>query len=130
MPGYGMYRATAPGGEALFAEIGDSHSWTETDVTNGQTYYYRVSAVNAYGEGPLSQEVSAAPDGTPPVTNASVAGRLGNEGWGLSTVTVKLTASDVHTGVSATSDDVDARDRQTYPVPVWGSGTGNHTVEF
>lgn len=30
---------------------------------NGQTYYYRVSAVNSSGEGELSEEVSAAPTG-------------------------------------------------------------------
>src|SRR3989442_1487742 len=93
-------------------------------------YSYRVSAVNAYGEGPLSQEVSAAPDGTPPVTNASVSGRLGNEGWWLSTVTIKLTASDDNSGVASTSYRVDGGDWQTYALPVWVSGTGNHTVDF
>src|SRR3989442_15002273 len=93
-------------------------------------YSYRVSAVNAYGEGPLSQEVSAAPDGTPPVTNASVSGRLGNEGWWLSTVTVKLTASDDNSGVASTSYRVDGGDWQTYALPVWVSGTGNHMDDF
>src|SRR2546425_1819632 len=128
--GYRIYRATAPGGESLFAELGDIHSWTDTDVTNGQTYYYRVSAVNAYGEGPLSQESSAAPDGTPPVTSASLSGHLGNEGWWLSTVTVKLTASDDNSGVASTSYRVDGGDWHTYASPIAISGDGEHTVDF
>lgn len=37
-------------------------SYTDQDVTNGTTYYYQVSAVNANGtEGPRSNEVSATP---------------------------------------------------------------------
>jgi len=128
--GYRIYRATAPGGESLFAELGDVHSWTDTDVTNGQTYYYRVSALNAYGEGPLSQELSAAPDGTPPVTSASLLGRLGNEGWWRSTVAVTLTATDDNSGVASTTYRVDGGGWQTYASPVQISGDGAHALDF
>src|SRR5437867_4766481 len=128
--GYRIYRSTDPGQEALFAEVGNVDTWTDTDVTNGETYYYQLSALNAYGEGPRSGAVSAQPDGTPPVTSASLSGRLGNEGWWLSTVTVKLTASDDNSGVASTSYRVDGGDWQTYGFPVWVSGTGEHTVDF
>ena len=36
-------------------------SYTDTNVTNGVTYYYQVSAGNGVGESNLSQEVSATP---------------------------------------------------------------------
>src|SRR5205807_324550 len=40
--------------------------YTDTAVTNGVTYYYQVSAVNAAGEGPRSNEASATPSPPPP----------------------------------------------------------------
>ena len=36
-------------------------SYTDTGLANGTTYYYKVSAVNGNGEGPLSSAVSATP---------------------------------------------------------------------
>ncbi|MCL5006846.1 MAG: fibronectin type III domain-containing protein [Patescibacteria group bacterium] len=57
---YLVYRGTYAGGES-FAEAIHSTSWTDTDVSPGYTYYYKVLAVNAYGNGPYSNEVSAAP---------------------------------------------------------------------
>ena len=44
-----------------------STSFTDSGLTNGTTYYYKVSAVNSNGEGPLSNEASATPtDLVPP----------------------------------------------------------------
>ena len=128
--GYRIYRSTTPGQEGLFAEVGNVDTWTDSDVTNGETYYYQLSAINAYGEGPRSGAVSAEPDGTPPVTTASLSGRLGNEGWWLSTVSVTLTASDDNSGVASTSFRVDGGGWQTYAAPVAVSGDGEHTVDF
>jgi len=34
-------------------------SFKDTSTTRGQTYFYRVTAVNAVGEGPASSEASA-----------------------------------------------------------------------
>ncbi|NYT16115.1 MAG: hypothetical protein GKC02_09190, partial [Methanomassiliicoccales archaeon] len=39
-----------------------STSYTDSSVTNGNTYYYAVSAVNSVGEGPKSSQVSARPE--------------------------------------------------------------------
>lgn len=128
--GYRIYRSTTPGQEALFAEVGNVDTWTDSDVTNGETYYYQLSALNAHGEGPRSAAVSAEPDGTPPVTSASLSGRLGNGGWWLSTVSVKLAASDDNSGVASTSFRVDGGGWHTYTAPIAVSGDGEHTVDF
>jgi hypothetical protein len=56
---YRIYRGTRPGEENLLVEIGDTPDYKDTSVKNGKTYYYRISAVNAVGEGEQSQEVKA-----------------------------------------------------------------------
>jgi hypothetical protein len=58
---YKVYRATTSGGETLLTTLGNITSYDDTAVTNGTTYYYKVSAVNGVGEGPQSNEVSATP---------------------------------------------------------------------
>ena len=66
---YKVYRGTSPGAETFLANAGDvrRRSW-RPGLTNGTTYYYKVSAENANGEGPLSNEASATPtDLVPPV---------------------------------------------------------------
>jgi hypothetical protein len=46
--------------------LGPVQSFEDVPVTNGPTYYCRVSARNAVGSGPLSEEVSATPNAAPP----------------------------------------------------------------
>jgi hypothetical protein len=59
--GYRVYRGTASGSEGLHATVSASKlNYADTAVARRTTYYYRVSAVNAFGEGPLSAEVKAA----------------------------------------------------------------------
>lgn len=58
---YNVYRGTSPGGEELLGPAGNSLTYTDTAVTNGQTYYYQVTSVNASGESPRSNEASASP---------------------------------------------------------------------
>src|SRR5205807_2214523 len=43
---YKIYRGTASGGETLVATIGNQLSYSDGGLTNGVTYYYKVSAVN------------------------------------------------------------------------------------
>ncbi|MFD0636564.1 PKD domain-containing protein [Catenulispora yoronensis] len=66
---YHVYRGTASGGETLLTSGGCSGlaavtSCTDTGLTAGQTYYYKVTAVNPLGEGAQSNEASATPTGT------------------------------------------------------------------
>lgn len=59
--GYAIYRGTASGSETLLAKVGTATSYKDTAVTNGTPYYYNVSAVNAVGESPPSNETRATP---------------------------------------------------------------------
>jgi len=57
--GYGIYRGTSSGGETLLTVVGNVTSYKDTATSIGTTYFYRVSAINAVGEGPQSAEVNA-----------------------------------------------------------------------
>lgn len=54
--GYRLYRDGA-----FYQALGVQNAYADTAVTNGQTYSYRVSAVNAVGEGARSNAASATP---------------------------------------------------------------------
>ncbi|HKC26893.1 MAG TPA: PKD domain-containing protein [Jatrophihabitans sp.] len=65
---YRVYRGSSSGAETLLTSGGCSGlgavlSCTDTGLTNGRAYYYKVSAVNSIGEGPQSNEASATPGG-------------------------------------------------------------------
>jgi cellulose 1,4-beta-cellobiosidase len=59
---YKVYRGTTSGGEGSTA-IGTatSTSYTDTGLTDGTKYYYKVAGVNANGTGAQSSEASATP---------------------------------------------------------------------
>ena len=62
---------------SFLADAGTSTSYTDTSAANGTTYYYKVSAENGNGEGPLSNEANATPiDLVPPVAAAARPRRL------------------------------------------------------
>ena len=75
--GYKVYRGTSSGGETPLRDLGTVTSWTDTDASNGTTYYYQVTAVNSVGEGARSNERSATPaapataPGAPTLNSAS-----------------------------------------------------------
>jgi len=56
---YKIYKGTSPGGESWW--LSTKSTAVDVPLTNGTTYYLQVSAVNAVGEGPRSNEVAATP---------------------------------------------------------------------
>lgn len=55
--GYRIYRGSSKGAEMIVGSAFSS-SFVDYDVEKGETYYYRVSAVNDLGEGTLSNSIS------------------------------------------------------------------------
>jgi hypothetical protein len=60
---YNLYRGTAAGGEGTTPVATGITTVTHTDtgLTNGTTYFYKVAAVNPGGTSPLSNQASAKP---------------------------------------------------------------------
>src|SRR5262249_3133416 len=71
---YNVKRATASGGPYAALAASTSASYTDSAVTNGTTYYYVVSALDAAGESADSAQASARP--TAPTPKAAVPGGL------------------------------------------------------
>ena len=67
--GYNVYRGTAPNREARVPVASGltASTFVDSGLANGPTYYYKVTATNAGGESPRSDEVNASPDSPPPV---------------------------------------------------------------
>ena len=86
---YDIYRGTSSGGESLIQSGVTATSFTNTGLTNGTVYYYKVSAVNAAGQGLLSTEVSAEPGSgifvkTDSTTQGNWSGTYGSDGYDVS----------------------------------------------
>ena len=59
--GYRIFRGTSSGAEVLIQTIAIGTSYVDNTVTGGTTYWYRVAAYTAAGDGAPSNEVSATP---------------------------------------------------------------------
>jgi fibronectin type 3 domain-containing protein len=59
--GYKIYRSTTENGVFSLIATTTALNYTDTGRTNGQTYWYNVSAVNAIGEGGKTALVSSTP---------------------------------------------------------------------
>ena len=77
---YTLYRGTSSGNETIYRSGITGSSFTDTGLTNGTTYYYKLTASNAAGESGRSSEVSAQPTApvTPPATPTGVSATPGN----------------------------------------------------
>ena len=76
--GYHVKRSTISGGSYTQISAPTSNSFTDTGVTNGTTYFYVVSAVNASGESADSAQVSAAPKAPAPAVPTGLSATAGN----------------------------------------------------
>jgi subtilisin family serine protease len=117
---YNIKRGTSSGSETLLASGIQSASYTDSAVTNGTTYFYKVSAVNGAGEGPDSGEASAtptAPVGSAPSVPATV---TASPGPGAKKITVSWSAS-----ANATSYIVASSSGQVLATGVTGTSWQN-----
>ncbi len=66
---YTIYKSTVQGQETKSVTLTNtSTSYTDTSVTNGQTYYYTITATNIAGESPQSNEATATPTAPKTIT--------------------------------------------------------------
>ena len=119
--GYFIFEGTRPGGEnrnPVNGSLVTTTSYTVTGLTNGTTYYFRVIAVNAAGQGPLSVEAPATllrimPTSPPPSTPTS--------GTTTSSVTPRTspgtTAQKVSAPTGLTATPGDARVHLSWTAP-------------
>jgi uncharacterized protein (DUF1800 family)/fibronectin type 3 domain-containing protein len=90
---YNVYRGTAAGGESgtpIATGIATT-AFTNTGLTNGTAFFYKVKAVNAAGTGPFSNEATATPAAPPPVITPdmiSAARFLRSASWGPTQATI------------------------------------------
>jgi PKD repeat protein len=99
---YKVYRSTSSGTETLLSSggcggLGAVTSCTDTGLTAGTTYYYKVSAVNGVGEGAQGNEASATPTGS----GCPAQQLLGNPGFETGTASPWAASSGVVANNSA-----------------------------
>lgn len=98
--GYKLYKGAARGQETETIAIGSASTYTDTAVTNDQTYYYYLTATNAAGESYPSDEVSATPT-TPTIKTMTVSIKTDKTTYtrGL-TVAITVTTKDAALGTA------------------------------
>ena len=102
---YNLYRSTASGAEGAAPLVGalTGTTYTNTGLTNGQTYYYQVSAMSASGEGASSNEADAAP-GSPLLAAPNLSASPGASQAGLAWTAVPgATAYNIYRGPTSST---------------------------
>jgi hypothetical protein len=97
---YTLYHGTTSNGETQLTSGVSGTSYLDTPVTNGTTYYYKVTAVNVNGEGPPSNEVNATPHAAPvpPTAPSSLSATAGSQ---------RVTLSWVNNATDATGIEIE-----------------------
>ncbi|MGO8669826.1 MAG: fibronectin type III domain-containing protein [Capsulimonadaceae bacterium] len=101
---YDVYRGTASGGESAtpIATGVTTASYTNTGLTAGTAYYFKVTSVDAGGTSAQSPEVSATPTGTAPAAPTGLTATAGNAQVALSwTASSGATSYNVYRGTSS-----------------------------
>src|SRR5256884_1666318 len=96
---YNLYRSTTSGGEGSTPVVTGiaSTSYTNTGLTNGITYYFRVAAVNASGTSGQSNQASATPTAPPPASHFSLSASPTSLGVTRGSSARSTTRSEEHT---------------------------------
>ena len=150
---YNVYRGTSSGNETTTVVTGlTTTTYTNTGLTNGTMYYYKVAAVNSYGTSGLSNEASATPTagggggsqlvGLQYQTNGSAligslsAGATAQSGWNVSSlpyvvngtysVSNLLTSTGTASGISESTVSYGGYDHPSGSG--FTSGTGNYDL--
>jgi parallel beta-helix repeat protein len=106
-------------------------SWSFTGI-DGYYQFYSI-AVNTQGnveDPPSSADTSTGIDTTKPVTNHTLDGTMGGDGWYVSDVVVTLSAIDNLSGVGSTWYKIDSGYWRIYTTSFTVSGEGQHTVSY
>ncbi|GEM_PF-2771656 len=123
LSGYNVYRSTTSGGtySKVNSSLLTSSQYSDSGLTNGTTYYYKVTAVDtASSESGYSSEVNAKPMSNPPTASASATPTNGT-----APLTVSFTGTGTDDG-SITKYEWDFDGNGTYD---WSSTTGGSTVK-
>jgi len=103
--GFNVLRSLTSGsGYATTASAVSGTSYTDSGLTNGTRYYYQVTALNGLAESATSSEVSAVPDGTPPVISVPANITVIATGSNGAVVTFSTSANDAISGPCATTN--------------------------
>lgn len=70
--GYKIYRGSSSGTESALATIGNVTSYRDSSANSSTTYYYKVTALNNFGESTVSNEASA--NAGSPLGNGNILG--------------------------------------------------------
>ena len=108
---YNIYRGTTAGGESATAIASGitSPSYSDTGLTNGTAYYYKVAAVNSAGTSGLSAEVSATPEPAAPAAPTGLTATAGNASVALTwTASSGATSYNVYRGTTAGGESTTA----------------------
>ncbi len=100
---YNVYRGTASGAEGSTAAATGitTASYTDTGLSNGLTYFYKVAAVNGGGTSAQSTEASATPEPSIPAAPTGLTATGGNTQVSLSwTASTGATTYNVYRGTA------------------------------
>jgi chitin-binding protein len=101
--GYNVKRSTTNGGPyANVATAVSGTAFTDTGLTNDTTYYYVVTAVNSSGEGPVSTQVSATPQGSGDTGGVTVTSAVTNQSPWFNEQQVRISHTAPITALSIT----------------------------
>src|SRR3989441_5568504 len=100
--GYDVYRGSASNGEGTtpIATVTGT-SYTDSGLTNGKTYYYKVTAINSVGESLASNEASATPQLPALSVSVTTDSQVYSKG-STATITVTVTSSTPVSGATVT----------------------------